>query len=365
MDEMKLRPYDGIAIAGFLTLPGLFYTGPGMMAEQSGPSAWIAVLAAHVLMLCLFLIAAALMRRYEGQDIIAAASGVMGRPAGILYGVALGLYFCFSTGVYAREGAEIIKTYGLRLTPVYVVTGLILLAAVTMNFFGERALVKTAGFFFIIILSGIIFITLLGLNRYNPDHLFPILGNGVPDMAKSSLHTASMIDGVIILTLFAPGFTDTGVMRKSGAISLMVSAVLSVVFYLCYIMMFSAPIASKMISGFMEMGKSIYYNHFFYRFESALLFFLIFSSAIMASLGLYIARKSVSLTFLQAWSHKKLTVICAIPIAAAAFIPANLLDLTNQYLAVIRQYSVFFMAGFPLLLFLISSLKRIFKYEKN
>lgn len=363
MDEMKLRPYDGAAIAGFLILPGLLYTGPGMIAEQSGPSAWITSLAAHVLTLCLFLITAALMRRYEGKDIIGAASAIMGRPAGVLYGIALGLYFCYSTGVHVREGAEIIKTYGLPLTPVRVTAGLIVLAAVTMNFFGGRAIVKSAGFFFIFILVGIVFVTLLGFNRYDPDYLFPILGNGLPDMAESGRHMASMLDGVLILALFAPEFSGNGAMRKSGAAALAVSAVLSALFYLCFVMMFSAPVASQMISGFMEIGKSSYYNHFFYRFESALLFFLIFSSIIMSSLGLYIARRSAALT-LGVRPVKAVTAVCAAIILLAAFIPVNLLDLTNHYLSVIRRYSVFFMAGFPLLLFIISGFKRFFKHEK-
>lgn len=364
MDEMKLRPYDGTALAGFLMLPGLFYTDPGMMAEQSGSAAWITVLASYAVMLCVFLITTALMRRYEGKDIVGTASAVIGRPAGVLYGIALALYFCFSTGVFIREGAEIFKTYGLRLTPVYVIAGLILLAGVTMNFFGGRAIVKSAGFFFIIILLGIVFVALLGLNRYNPDYLFPVLDNGIPDIAKGVWHTSSMIDGAVILALFAPGFTNTAAMRRSGAAALAVSAALSVLFYLCFIMMFSPPVASKMISGFMEMGKSIYYNHFFYRFESALLFLLVFSSVITASLGLYIARKSAALAF-GIERPKTLTVICAVLILIAAFIPANLLDLSNHYLAVIKRYGVFFVAGFPLLLFIISSVKRIFKYEKN
>lgn len=364
MDEIKLRPYDGIAIAGFLTLPWLFYTGPGMMAEQSGSAAWIAVLAAYALTLCLFLITAALIRRHGGKDIIGTASAVTGKPAGILYGVALVLYFCLYTGIFVREGAELLKAYGMRLIPVYLVAGLIILAAVAMNFFGGKAIVKSAGFFFLFIVSGVIFIVLLGLNRYNPDHLFPILGNGIPRIAESGRYIMSVFDSVIILALFAPAFADARALRRSGMIALTVSAALAVLFYLCFILMFSAPIASKMIGGFMEMGKSIYYNHFFYRFESILLFFLIFSSVMTASLGLLIAQKSAAITF-QVRSPKIIVIICALFISAAALIPANLLDLTNRYFVFIRRYSLILMAGFPFLLFIISSVKRFLKHEQS
>jgi len=363
MDEMKLRPYDGFAIAGFFILPWIFFTGPSTLARQSFNAGWMSVLGAHIVMLCVFLIVTALMGQHKGKDIVLAARAVIGRPLGGLYGLLLTTYFFVYTGLLIREGAETFKAYGLSLTPVYVLAGLFLLCAAAMNFFGGKAIIKSAGFFFAVILAGIVFIIILGLNRYNPDYLFPVLGYGEAGIISSGLSAACMIEGVIILALFAPDFADASRLRKSGVIALAISAVLSALFYLCFVMMFSAPVASNMTSGFMEMGKSIYYNRFFYRFESALLFFLIFASVLTAALGLYIARKSAAVTFGRG-SHKSLTVICAILILAVALIPANLFDLTRFYFAYTRRYSVFFMAGVPLFLFIISSIKRMFKHEK-
>ena len=363
MDQMKLRPYDGFAIAGFLILPWIFFTGPAMLARQSFGSAWMGILGAHVVVVLVFFIVTVLMNRHQGKDIILTACAVAGRPLGLLYGVLLTAYFCVSTGLLVRESAETFKVYGMELTPVYIIAGLIVLCAGAMNFFGGKAIVKSLGLFFIFILLGAAFTVILGLNRYNPDRLFPILGYGWPGIISSGVSTLCMIDGVIILALFAPDFADIGKMRKSGTLAIAVCAAAAAMFYLCFIMTFSAPIAANMISGFMEMGKSIYYNRFFYRFESALLFFLIFASVLTASLGLYIARKSAALTF-GARKYKTLTVIPGAVILAVALIPASLFDLVNRYFAFTRQYSVFFMAGVPLFLFVISSIKRMVGYEK-
>ena len=363
MDKLKMRTYDGIAVTGFLMLPALFSTGLSKLAEQNNTAAWIALPAAFVIMLCLFLITAPLMKRYEGKNIIEIISSVMGRPFGVIYGIALATYFSYFTGVHIKESVEILKIYGYNLTPIYIIAGLTLLTAVIMNFYGGHAIVKSAGFFFIIIIVGIIFIMLLGLNRYNPDYLAPVLGNGISDIAKNSVFTASVFDNVIILFLFAPAFSNTAKMRKAGVLSISVTAAAFVLLYLCFIMMFSPSVASKMMSGFMEMGKSSYYNHFFYRFESILLFFLIFSSVMLASIGLFAVRESSACTF-KLKPSKIITVICAVPVLIATFIPANILDLTEKYLPVIRQYSVFFMAGVPLLVLIVSTVKRVFKYEK-
>lgn len=364
VDKLRLRTFDGIVVTGFLMLPPLFYTGLSKLVEQNKTAAWIALLAAFVITLCLFLITASLMKRYEDKNIIEITSIVMGRPFGIIYGVALGAYFCYFTGIHIRESAEILKIYGLNLTPLHILTGLILLAAVIMNFFGGRAIIKSAGFFFIIIIVGIIFVMLLGLNRYNPDNLVPVLGNGVCNIAKNSLFITSLFDGTIILFLFAPAFSNATKIKKAGVIAMALAAAVYVSLGLCYVMMFSSPIASTMMSGFIEMGKASYYNHFFYRFESILLFFLIFLSVMLASIGLFIAKESVVCTFYLKKS-KIIIIACTVPILIAMLIPANILDLTQIYIPVIRQYSVLFIAGFPLLVLIISILKGLLGYEKN
>ncbi|MCL2579308.1 MAG: GerAB/ArcD/ProY family transporter [Oscillospiraceae bacterium] len=363
MDDLTLRPYDGAAVVCFLTLPVLFYTGPAMLTEQSGQSAWIAVLSAHLLLLCVFLALTVLVRYTGGKDLILAARSLAGRPIGILYGALLAAYFCFSTGLLVRECAEILKAYGLSLTPVYMVSGLLLGSAVAMNLFGGKAIVKSAGFFLLIVLLGLAVILMLGANRYRIDYLFPILGNGVDGLKSSTVSAASMVEGVIILGLLTPAFKDTSKLRRSGIIALGISCIFSVIFYLCLIMMFSAPLTGQMTSGFMEMGKSIYYNRFFYRFESGLLFFLIFASSLKASIGLYIARKSAATAF-GINAAKALTLVCAALVFGVAMLPTNLHDLTVRYLSLTRGYSAYFMAGAPLLLFLIAGFRRLIRHEK-
>ena len=363
MDEISLRPFDGLAIAGLLMLPGLLFTWPATLSGQSAGAGWMALLGAHLAVLPLFLIVTWLMGMHRGKDLILAASATLGRPFGALYGVLLAAYFCFSTGLLLREGAEVFRVYGLSLTPVPIIAGLTLIAALIMNLFGGRAIIKSAGFFFLLLLLGLVFVMILGLNRYNPDHIFPILGYGGQSIAHSGLGAAGMIDGVIILALFAPSFAGTGKMRKAGLLALALSGGVSAAFYLCLIMMFSPAAASGMISGFMEMGKSIYYNRFFYRFESVLLFFLIFSSLLTACLGLYIARKSAAIAF-GGGSPKAFAAVCGGIIFAVALIPADLFDLSSRYLDFTRRYSIFFIAGVPVFLLLISAVKRVFLREK-
>lgn len=364
MDRLKLRIYDGVAVTGFLILPALFSTELSSLAKENDAAGWLALLIAFAVMTCLFLVMARLMKSYGWMNIVDITSSVLGKPCGVLYGIFLGAYFCFFTGINIRESTEILKIYGLNLTPLHVVAGLILLTAVIMNFFGGRSIIKSAGFFFVIIVFGIIFVFMLGLGRYDPDQLVPVLGNGLPDIIRNGFLMTSLFDGVIVLFLFAPAFSDTSKMKKAGVLSLFSSALAFILLFICYIMMFSSNIATQMVSGFIEMGKSSYFNHFFYRFESILLFFLIFSTAIQASLGLLAARKSFNCA-IKLKPSKTATVICAVPILAAIFIPDNILDLFQNYLPLTRRYGIVFMAGVPLLVLIIDSLKKVLKHEKN
>ena len=358
MDNQKLRPYDGLALAAFLTLPGLFFTAPAMIIARSAAASWMSVLLGHAGVLCVFLLTTVLLGRYPGKDLLATAGAVLGRGAGLCYSVLLAAYFCVYTGLWVREGAEILKAYGMSLTPLCVLAGFIALSALTMNLLGGKAITKSAGIFFLFVLAGAVFILILGLNRYNPDYLFPLYGYGGTSIARSALTTTCMAEGVLLLALLAPSFESTAKLRKAGAAALGISGVMWVLFFLCLVMIFSPAIASGMVSGFMEMGKSIYYNRFFYRFESFLLFFLIFSLAMTTCIGSYIARKSAGSAFGGA-GPRVLTVICAGIVLAVSLVPGNLAQLTSRYFAITRQYSAFFVLGVPLLLFVISSLKGV------
>jgi hypothetical protein len=347
---MKLRIYDGVAVACFLILPPLLYMELGSLTEKYGAAAWLVLLIAAAIMLCLFLITSFLCRQHEGKNIIEITANVTGRPFAALYGLALALYFVYYIGICALESARVLKIYSFELTPLYVIAGLILLTAFVMNIFGGRTVIKSTGFFLIMLLLGIVLVMFLGINRYNPDHLFPLSLDGIG--SAEGLYRASMFNGVIMLAMFAPGFKNIRAFRRAGIISVLTAVTAAGALFVCYIMMFSPAVGSILTCGFIEMGKSSYFNHFFYRFEAVLLFFIIFSAAIQASLGLLIAKESLTHAF-NIKSPKTTAVICAI--AAAIVIVLKLPDTP------VKNYSVFLVAGMPIFLFIISSIKRVFK----
>ena len=357
MDKMSLRWYDGFAVAGFFMLPTLFFTAPSVLVGESAGAAWISVLVAHLLVMLVFLILSAAVRAEPGGDLITVARRVLGGCLGRIFGGLLSVYFLVSTGLWVREGAEVFGVYGLSLTPVYIVGGLILAAAVAMNFFGGRATIKTVGIFILIIMFGVVAILLLGLNRYNPDYIFPSLGFGWGSIFSGGLYAAGIVEGVVVLALLAPDFSGTAI-RRAGLGAIAVSAVLSSAFYLGFVMIFSPSVASGMTSGFMEMGKSIYYNRFFYRFESVLLFLLVFSSVLTAGLGLFFARRSAAIT-LGVERPRTLTIILALIIFAISCLPQSLGELTTVYLGLLRRHSIYFMAGMSVVILLAGKLRGV------
>ena len=340
-----LRIYDGAAAACLLILPPLLYAGLGDLTAAYGTAAWLVLLIAAAAALCLFLITSFLTR--GNIKLLDAAAAVCGRPFAVLYGFVLCVYFSYHTGVYARESAAVLKAYGFNKTPFYVIAGIILLAALVMNLFGGRAVIKSAGFFFIALLAGIALVILLGLNRYEPAYLFPVSLNGIDPL--EGLYKASFFSGAVLLALFS--FGDGRALRRSGVISVLTAGGVSALLCVCYVMMFSRGAGAAMTCGFIEMGQSSYFNHFFYRFEAPLLLFVIFAAVMQASLGLLIAKESLVSVFKRC-SHRG--VVCA----AAAAASAAALVLPD---APVKRYGVFIVAAPPVFLFIISCVKRIFK----
>ncbi|MCL1819025.1 MAG: spore germination protein [Oscillospiraceae bacterium] len=357
---MKYRVYDGVAAACLLTLPALLYTGLRDCISMYGTAAWLAMLAAVLPPLLLFPFLALLMKRHEGKNLIEVSASVIGRPLTALYGIVLGAYCAYRAGIHARECAEILKQNDYKFMPVYVIIGVIILSALVMNFYGQRTIFKCAGFFFALLIIGVLFVVLLGLNRYDYTRLFPIFGNH--ERFFEFPQPASIYDGVFLLALFAPGFKSARAFRASGLLSVIIAGVAAAALCACYIMMFPMRIAASTDCGFIEVGKSAYYNHFFYRFESLLLFFLIFSSAMYVTLGILAAKESVS-RCLNIKHNKIVVTVCAAGAGVAALIPSGLGGV-QPHLAFLRDYGLFFLAGAPLVILLIYGVKRLFKWGK-
>jgi hypothetical protein len=169
----------------------------------------------------------------------------------------------------------------------------------------------------------------------------------------------SIYDGILLILLFAPVFKRTRTLGFSSLIAAVLSAVTAAALCAAYVMMFSAPVAATFESGFIEMGKSSYFNHFFYRFESILLFFLIFSSVMYVSLSLLAATESLS-RCMNLKSRRGVIYFCTAGVAAVAFIPRGLTELA-PHLGFIRNYGLILLAGVPLIMLMVYGARRLFK----
>ena len=312
MERLKMRTFDGVAAISFMILTPLFLTLPSALIDESGNNAWLTLLISALILLPLFMIMLSQMKRYQNLSIIEIVTLALGKPVGYIYKVIIALYFSAFAGRIISETAELLNNFGFDNTPLYITCIFFVLTAVLMALLGKRGLFKTVSFFFMSLIIGFICAVLVGLNRYDPTYLAPVSIDA--PLINSALQNTWLFGGLLLLFLYMPNLSPKRA-NKSGLIALALSAGIGTLFMTCYIMMFSAPVARSLNFGYMEMGKTGYYNHFFYRFESVFMIFAIIAVVISASISIFSAAGTNG--------SRPFIIICGLFTLMAALAPLN------------------------------------------
>ena len=307
----KPRTFDNVAMVSFVILTPLFLTLPCALVSESGAFAWAVPLLSAVLALPVFLSVQPLLKRHKDMTLTEIVTFVLGRPIGLLYKALLAVYFSLFSGQIVRETAQLLRAFGFKNTPLYLSCIFLVIVPVLMALMGAKGLFKTVSLFFALLIIGFLCAFLVGLNRYDITNLSVSPSS---TLLKSALIHTPLFGGLILLFLYPQTRKRA---KKSGIIALCLSAAIGAIFLICYVMMFSTSIAKLLPFGYMEMGKAGYYNHFFYRFESFFMVFVLISAIISTAIGIFSAAGGEK-------SSRAGIVICGIFTLAAALVPLDL-----------------------------------------
>ncbi len=158
---------------------GLAYLTPlHDVAKTCGPSAYLAVLSAGIMLLPFVFLILGLQHRFPEKNILGAATETFGKiPGTILNLFYLGALF-FQVIVVVYNTAELIITYSLNRTPLWAVMVLILISS---GFFVKNGLVgisRLAGFVFIPVFFFRILILAFATQGFEVNQLLPVISAG-------------------------------------------------------------------------------------------------------------------------------------------------------------------------------------------
>lgn len=287
LKEGKFGPSEAICLLTITISSKVFFSSPAILVGLTGTAAWYTTLISATVALIGFYFIYLLLKRYPGQDLVGILDLTLGRIIGFVFSFLLAVYLLFVAMARISELTEFLKVYIILLSPNWFIVGIFILCLLTLSFLGLESIARIAKLLAFPLGAGLIAVLLLGVQNYDFNNLFPILGKGLDKIALHGILRSSVYGEVIILAIFASSFQGPKFIKKEGIISLVLSAIIISVSILAFLLTFPYYISEEITAPMYELSSLVDYGRFVQRIESVFLFVWVIASFISAGLVFY------------------------------------------------------------------------------
>lgn len=355
--EGNFGSFEAVSLTTILLITNVFYTFPAILVPKTGTSAWYTTLISCFFTLISFYIFYIILKRLPGKNIIQIFDILLGRILGKVLGLsysAFALYYC---GSNLREFTEMIKAYILPYTPISIILGGMLIAAMILAYLGLETLARLSAASLIPILLGLAFIFMLSIPNYDTSLLKPYLGYGLGTTLNYGLLNSSAYCEFFILPIFILSVHNLKTFKRVGILSILISGIVICISIMCYLLAFGYKQGSENMAGLFELSKLIYINRFLERMESVFLFSWVIASVITVAVSFYFSISIYSTSFKIKNYHPLLFPFTFLTFVVA-ILPKNISEVVDINLHFLRQNSVFFIHSLPFVLLLLAIIRK-------
>lgn len=344
---------ETIALTTLVIVSKIFYTSLAAMVKAVGTAAWYATLISCFSSIVFFLMICLLMKRFPGMNIVEIYEQVLGKIVGKVLGFLWPCYLLYYAATSSREFFEVIKAYVLSNTRESIIYISFIGVMALIAYVGLESIVRLSYITFLPIMVGLFLILIMAHPYYDPDLLKPYWGYGFGKTLTIGFLRSSAYQEVLTLIMIVKSIQGKDNSVKAGLISLVLSGMIFSISVLTYTMMFTYSMGGENLSGLFQMSRSIYYSRYLQRVETIFLFPWVVSSLITAGVALYLALYLYGNVF-EINNYKPLILPFSFLIYMVAVIPKNVVEFTEIYLSFVREYSLGFAYGIPILVLLIA-----------
>jgi spore germination protein (amino acid permease) len=360
----KMSVYEGVMFVTLLIMSKILYTSLAVVVKSVGTAAWYATLISCIVSLIFFLLLCVLMNKFAGKNLVVIFETVLGEFIGKASGVIFSAFLIFYSASSMREFTEMIKVYNLPDTAPSIILITFLFVVMLLSYKGLETIVRLSCINFYPIMLGLLIILFLAKPYYNFDYLKPYWGYGIKKTLYTGALRASAYQEFMILPIIASSIHNMKDFKKIGIISIILSAIVFSVSFICYLMAFQYTVGKENLSGLFQLSRIIYYNRYFQRIESVFLFTWVIASLLNGATSFYLSMRLYCQSF-RISDHRPLIPSFALLTYVVALIPKNISEVINKNMLFIRQYSAIFVYGMPIFVLLIVLVFRKKVEKKN
>lgn len=354
--EGKIGVQEAIFLISITICVRVYFTSPAYVAKATGTASWYMTLISAFMAIIGFTFVYILLKRFPGKDLIGAFELSLGRIAGFVFSIVIGVYLFINAAIVLREFVEMMKVYVLPLTPPSFIVGTLLIMTVGACFLGLESIArfsKLTGYF---LLAGFLSVCLLAWNNYDFRNLFPLFGYGLDKTIIYGLSRSSFYGEVIILAIISTSLQGLSHIKKAGYISLVISGIITSISLFTTMLAFNYATSQEITSRVFELTKVIRVGDFLQRLDPIFVFTWSIGSTIAVTVYFYTGISTYCKSF-RIQDMRPVIIPAAILLFAVTMIPqdlvsvADIVHLTRQY-----GWSIFF--GLPLIALIVAVIRK-------
>jgi spore germination protein KB len=370
METAKISPFQLFCLMFLFELGSSIVVGVGLQAKQD---AWLAILLGMVSGLPLFLVYSFLLYQYPGHSLTGYIKQIVGNYIGVpLLFIYIG-YFLYIAARVLRDFGDLLTATTLSETPLIVINGLMILLITYGIFLGIEVIGRTAEttFFIMIFLGSFGILSTFSSGIIKPENLTPFLENGWnPIFTTVYTQTYTFPFGeMVAFTMILPLLNKPKLGKRIGLFAIMASGfVLSLTIALEISVIGTNGVAVAQFPLLQTIGK-VNIANFIQRLDIIVIGTLILGVFIKITVFFYAGYLGIQdLIHLKKKRHHLycLLLLCGLILIASIKMSSNFAEHIEVGLKWVPIYLHWpLQTGVPLLLFLITLLKKVFSKNKT
>lgn len=225
-----------------------------------------------------------LLKNFPGSDIIDISEYLGGKVFKNIIGIIFILYFLVSSSILLRNFCESLKIIYYPMTNIIFIIAMFIIAICIANRLDFNASLKTNLLILPLVLASIVFLFFANMNKFVPQRIFPIFGDGLFNTFVLGLGNLSAFGGIAFLYFLPPMLKEPKKMKKIAIVSIGISAIYLILCVSTLLFMFSFFIDANEITPLYNATRYIEFGSFFQRLESVFLLIWVLAFACYLSI---------------------------------------------------------------------------------
>lgn len=357
MSRTKIGTLEAILVVLTVAFSHCILSLPRELVTNSKSAVIINIIYITLIAIGLGLLITKLIKKFGSSDIIDISEYLGGKVLKNIIGIIFMLYLIISSSILLRNFCEGLGLVYFQVTDTIFIILLFIIGMCISNNFGFNVSLKSNLFTLPIAILTFIFIFLANFKNFDPQKMFPILGDGFSNTFLTGLINLASFEGLIYLYFLPPYLKQPEKFKKITLLSILFTGILLILSVSVILFIFPAFFSTNEIMPLYSAARYISFGNFLQRLDSIIMLIWI-----VAFLGyLSIACKfavSIFQKLTKANDTKPLINIFGFLILGISLIPKNLAISTFIETVVYKYLSlgIIFVLGIGILI--IANLKK-------